>query len=317
MSAEHTDRRTHDVQVAAPAGVVYTLIADAENWPLYFSENIHAERLEFDGEHERLRVWSLLGGRLESCILGRRLDPVERRIDYRHEQLTAPLDFMAGSLDVSVEGPRASRARLRYALGVVDDRPEDLARVRRAADHNCRIHIADLKTLAEQWTRLDELTLAFEESLRVNGPPELVYDFLYRAADWPGRVPHVTGADLTEDAPGVQHLTLRTRTGHGEQTTKAVRICFPHAGRIVYKETTPAAALAAHVGEWSVVPDETGVSVSVQHRVVLREETGAAGPDRRTALADTRRQVRRTLSATSRTLLALAGQHAKSAVRML
>ncbi|MCX5096763.1 SRPBCC family protein [Streptomyces sp. NBC_00365] len=317
MSAEHADWTTHDVRVAAPAGVVYTLIADAENWPLFFSENVHVERLEFDGEHERLRMWSLMDGRLESCVMRRRLDPVERRIDYRHEQPAAPLNSMTGSLSVCAEGPRASRAQLRYALGVVDDRPDDLAWARQAADRNCRIHIADLKARAEQWTRLDELALTFEESLRVNGPPELIYDFLYRAADWPEWVPHVTRADLTEDAPGVQHLTLRTRTEHGEQTTESVRICFPHAGRIVYKETVPAAPLAAHVGEWSVVPDETGVSVSVQHRVVLREENSAAGPGGRTGLADARRQVRRTLSGASRALLALAKQHAESAVRML
>ncbi|MFE6894363.1 SRPBCC family protein [Streptomyces sp. NPDC057694] len=318
MSAEHADWTTHDVQVDAPAGVVYTLMADAENWPLYFSENVHVERLEFDGEHERLRMWALMGGRLESCIMHRRLDPVERRIDWWHEQPAAPLDFMTGALSVRAEGPRTSAAHVRHTLGVVDDRPADLAWARDAVDRNSRIHLADLKGLAERWTRLDELTLAFEVSTRVNGSPELVYDFLYRAADWPGRVPHVARAALVEDVPGVQHLILDTHTEHGAQTTESVRICFPHAGRIVYKETAPAAPLAAHIGEWSVAPDETGVSVSMRHRVALRDgHGGTAGPDGRAGLADVRRQVHRSLSEASRTLLALAKQHAESAVRML
>ncbi|MFD9393236.1 aromatase/cyclase [Streptomyces sp. NPDC060000] len=317
MSAEPAQWTTHNVRVAAPAGVVYTLIADAEKWPLYFSENIHVERLEFDGERERLRMWSLMDGRLKACILHRHLDPVRRRIDHRQEPPAAPLASMTGVLTVHDQGTHASEAELRYAFSVVDDLPHDRAWAQQAADRNSRIHLADLKRLAEHWTRLDELTLAFEESIRVNGPPELVYDFLYRAADWPGSVPHITRADLTEDAPGVQHLSLQTLTGHGAQTTESVRICFPHAGRIVYKQTVPPAALAAHTGEWSVVPDETGVTVTAQHTVVLREENLPTGPGRREGLAHARRQARRTLGAGTRALLTLARQHAQSAVRML
>ena len=71
MSVEFAEKTTHEktthkVRVSASAGVVYALFADAVNWPLYFSPSVHVERLEFDGERERLRTWCFLDGELKS-----------------------------------------------------------------------------------------------------------------------------------------------------------------------------------------------------------------------------------------------------------
>ena len=45
---------------------------------------------------------------------------------------------------------------------------------------------------------------------------EEVYEFLYRASEWPQRVPHVDRVDLTEDAPGVQVMAMDTRTAEAQ-----------------------------------------------------------------------------------------------------
>ncbi|WP_405791580.1 aromatase/cyclase [Streptomyces sp. NBC_01506] len=303
--------------MAAPAGVVYAVLADAANLPLYLSPSIHVERLQSDGERERLRMWSLVGGELKSWTSWRHLDPVRRRIEVRQEPPASPLDSMGGVFGIRGEGPHDTELELLYGFSVTDDMPEDLAWVERAADLTARAQLADLKSCAERWTRLDELMLSFEDSVRVNGPAELVYDFLYRAGDWPELVPHVTSVDLAEDTPGVQRMSLRTLTGHGSHTTESVRICFPHAGRIIFKQTAPPALLAAHTGEWLVVGDERGVSVSAKQSVVLREENITAVLGEGADLAGARRHVRRELGQDCLSLLALAKQHAESAVRML
>ncbi|WP_406415614.1 aromatase/cyclase [Streptomyces sp. NBC_00873] len=317
MSAERVDRATHHVHVAAPAGVVYAVLADAAKLPLYFSPNVHVERLEFDGERERLRMWSLMDGQLKSWTSWRHLDLVERRIEFRQELPAAPLDSIGGVLSLRGKGPYDTELELLYGFTVIDDLPDDAAWVERVAGLNSRTQLADLKSFAERWTRLDELVLSFDDSMRINGPAELVYDFLYRAGDWPELVPHVTRVGLTEDAPGVQRMTMETLTEYGSHTTESVRICFPHAGRIIYKQTATPALLAAHTGEWSVVPDETGVTVTAKQSVVLREENITAVLGEGADLAHARRHVRATLGRNCLALLTLAKQHAESAVPML
>lgn len=305
------------MQVAVPAGVVYAVLADAVRLPLCFSASVHVERLEFDSERERLRVWSLLDGQLRSWTASRRLDPVERRIEFWQERSTSPLDSMTGALSVRGHGPRDAELELQYGFSTTGDLPDDAAWAAWCADLNLRIQLADLKRFAEQWTRLDELALSFEDSIRINGPAELAYDFLYRAGDWAELVPHVARVGLTEDAPGVQRMTVETLTEHGSQTTESVRICFPHAGRIIYKRTVVAELLAAHTGEWSIVPDETGVTVTGKQSVVLREENITAVLGEGADLARARQHVRAALGSECLALLTLAKQHAESAVRML
>ncbi|NEB82533.1 cyclase [Streptomyces sp. SID14478] len=311
-------RTVHSVEVDAAAGVVYGLISDAVQWPLYFPPNVYVERLEFDGTNERLRMWATANGEVRSWISQRVQDPQERRIEFHQTLPQAPVETMHGTWVVEERPGGTSLLTLLHDFTVVGGRPEDVAWVESACDTNSRAELANIKRLAERWTRLDELVLSFEDSVRVKGPAELVYDFLYRVGDWPDLIPHVSRVDLTEDSPGVQLMSMDTLTADGStHTTESVRVCFPHAGRIVYKQTATPALMEAHTGEWSVVPDETGVTVVSQHSVVLREEavTRVLGPA--ADLTTARRYVRRALGQNSSTTLDLAREHAETAVRML
>ncbi|WP_240434819.1 SRPBCC family protein [Streptomyces sp. YIM 130001] len=305
------------MKVDAPAGVVYALIADADKWPLYFSTMIHVEQLEFDGERERLRMWSQLGGQLKSWIAYRHLDPLARRVQFWQELPAPPIRSLGGTLNVYPDGPRNSTLNVYYDYSVVDDQPESAEWARLATERHTRTQLGDIKDFAELWYRLDDLMLTFEDSVRINGPAELAYDLLYRAGDWPEHVPHIARTDLTEDTPGIQELTSQILCPGGPYTTEAVRICFPHAGRIVHKHTTPGPLLSARAGEWSVVPDETGVTVTSHQRVLLDEEHARHARHEHGSLAALRRQVRDDLGGESRTLLDLARRHAETAVRML
>ncbi|MFF6918404.1 SRPBCC family protein [Streptomyces sp. NPDC012466] len=318
MSAERVHRTTHEVTVAAPAGVVYGLISDAVRWPLFFPPNVHVEQLEFDGDSERLRMWATANGQVRSWTSRRLLDPALRRVEFRQELPAAPVQAMGGTWTVDALGADRSRLTLLHEFTVADDAPDDVAWVERATDTNSRTELDSLRRLAEQWGRLDELVLSFEDSVRVHGPAELVYDFLYRIGDWPELVPHVSRLDFTEDEPGVQVMSMDTRTADGSShTTRSVRVCFPHAGRIVYKQTATPLLMSAHTGEWSVVPDETGVTVFAQHSVVLREENIARVLGEDADLAQARRYVREALGRNSTATLELAKKHAESAVTVL
>ncbi|GHE90050.1 hypothetical protein GCM10018785_66290 [Streptomyces longispororuber] len=143
----------------------------------------------------------------------------------------------------------------------------------------------------------------------------------------------MAGARVEEPQAGIQKVTLRVhRPAAPARTVRSVRVCFPHAQRIVFKELQPRGLLAAHRGEFSVVPDPGGVTLSAQHHVVLREEAlpGAAGPARlrstdvphsaraarreQEALTQVRRQVREELGRDSRSVLQAARAHAESAM---
>ncbi|MFI2620597.1 aromatase/cyclase [Streptomyces sp. NPDC018584] len=318
VSSERVHRTAHSVEVDAGAGVVYGLISDAVQWPLYFPPNVYVERLEFDGTQERLRMWATANGEVRSWISQRVQDPQERRIEFCQTRPQAPVHTMRGSWIVEERPGGTSLLTLLHDFTVLDDRPEDVAWVTSACDSNSRAELDNVKRLAERWTHLDELIFSFEDSVRVKGPAELVYDFLYRVADWPDLIPHVSRLQLTEDSPGVQVMSMDTLTADGTaHTTESVRVCFPHAGRIVYKQTVTPALMEAHTGEWSVVPDATGVTVVSSHSVVLREEavTRVLGPA--ADLSTARRYVRQALGRNSTTTLELAKRHAESAIRVL
>ncbi|MEU3838519.1 aromatase/cyclase [Streptomyces sp. NPDC028635] len=318
MSAERVHRTTHEVTVAAPAGVVYGLISDAVQWPLYFPPNVHVEQLEFDGTRERLRMWATANGQIKSWTSRRVLDHVARRVEFRQELPAEPVQSMGGTWIVEPLGADRSKLTLLHDFTVAGDDPEAVAWVERATDGNSRAELANLRTLAEGWTKLDDLVLTFEDSVRVDGPAELVYDFLYRVADWPELVPHVSRLDVTEDEPGVQVMAMDTVTSDGStHTTESVRVCFPDAGRIVYKQTATPALMSAHTGEWNVVPDETGVTVSSRHSVVLREENIERVLGEGAGVAAARRFVREALGRNSTATMNLAKQHAESAVTVL
>ncbi|MER5950767.1 aromatase/cyclase [Streptomyces sp. NPDC001904] len=318
MSAERVHRTTHEVSVDAPAGVVYGLIGDAVTWPLFLPPSIHVEQLEFDGRSERLRMWVRASGEITSWTSRRTLDPARRRIDFHHELPAAPARSLAGTWQVQALAADRSRLTLSHHYTLTGDDPRQAAWLEAAVDTNSRTQLDRIGRLARRWDRLDALVLAFEDSVRVNGPAELLYDFLYRIGDWPQQLPHVTRLTHTERTPGIQETTMDTRTADGTRhTAESVRICFPHAGRIVYQQSSTDPLIAAHTGEWSVVPDERGVTVTAHHQVLLHEEAIAAELGPHADLAAARRHVRRVLGGHSTTTLQRAKSYAQNAVTVL
>ncbi|MFJ8166676.1 aromatase/cyclase [Streptomyces sp. NPDC096136] len=318
MSGERVQHTSYSVDVAAPAGVVYALLADTTQWPLFVPPSIHVERLDFDGTRDRFGMWATAGGTVTSWVSRRSLDPARRTIDFHQEVPAPPATAMSGRWEVAELGGGRSRLTLHHRFAVADGDRAGARWLAEATDGNSHAELEQLKRTAEQWSALDGLLLTFEDSVRVQGPPELVYDFLYRAEDWPLHLPEITRAQVSEHRTGVQLLDLATRAADGTaDTSESVRVCLPHAGRIVYKRTRTPRLLAAHTGEWSVDPDETGVTAVASHRVLLRPEDiePVLGPG--ADLARARDHVRRSLGGTCTRILHLARRHAETAVPTL
>ncbi|MFJ5281412.1 SRPBCC family protein [Streptomyces parvulus] len=309
-------RMAQHTPVDAPAGVLYGLIADALRWPVFLPPTLHVEQLEFDGESERLRMWVTAGGEIRSWTTHRVLDPVAHRVEFRQEVLPRPVTSMGGSWSVEPRGPERSLVTLRNDFAVRDNARTDVDWVKRATTDNSRAALANLRRLAERWRRLDHLVLSLEDTASVDAPAEDVYGFLHRFGNRPDALPGALALDIREHTPGVQLMTVR-RPGRdgGARTTESVRIGFPHAGRIVYKDTLDTgqpALLAAHTGEWSVEPDAhgEGVTLVARHHAVLDEDavrqSYGDGPD---ALARARQDLRTELARDSAHALRLAKEH--------
>jgi aromatase len=338
MSSPRVDPSEHTVAVAAPAGVVYGMLADAARWPVFLPGPVHVERLDFDGAEERLRLWEVADGRVRSCHARRVLQPHSRSIAFEQQDTVYPYTTVAGVWRVRPAGEERCLLTLRHEQSPTGPRTTAAASARtfaaprpsggpalpsaggaQQAGAVVRAQLAQVREMAERWADLDELLLSFEDSVRVEGPAELVYEFLYDIAGWPERLPHVEWVRVREDAPGIQLTAMDTCAAPDGRTvtTEGVRLCFPHAGRIVYKETVTPALIAAHSGEWSLVPDASGVRVVCARQVMLRAE--AVGPvlGEGTSLLEARRYVREWLGHAGTEALGLAKWHAESAVRRL
>ncbi|WP_415940297.1 SRPBCC family protein [Streptomyces sp. 039-1] len=279
MSGERVRRLRHSAEVAAPAEVVYALLADAVRRPLYSAGVVHVERMDAEGDRERLRVWEHAGGRVRCSLWARVAHPDELRIEFWRLSGEAPIASMAGQLSVSeaAGGHRCVVSVVHEFTVAAGSHGVEAARAALAAGDNARSALRSVRRIAEGRGGSRQRVLRFQESLRIEGPGEVVYDFLYRAGDWAGRVPQVRHVELSEISPGIQCVDYRLRLpDHTVRATRSLRLCFPHAGRIVYKTTMPWAPVAAHTGEWSVLPDEHGVRVVAEHTVLLDEH---APPD--------------------------------------
>ncbi len=257
---------------------------------MFLPPTLHVEQLEFDGRSERLRMWVTANGEIRSWTTRRVLDPVAHRVDFRQEVLPRPVTSMGGSWTVEPRGPERSVVVLSNDFAVDGNARADVDWVKRATSANTRAALDNLRRLAERWRRLDELVLSFEDCVHAAAPPEPVYAFLHRFGDRDDAVPGATGIDIVERAPGVQLMTVELAGPDGTtRTTESVRIGFPHAGRIVYKDvrdTEQPALLAAHTGSGRSNPTPTAPASPSRHATTPSStRTGCAGA---TATARTR-----------------------------
>ncbi|MFJ8888482.1 SRPBCC family protein [Streptomyces sp. NPDC102402] len=281
----------HRTEVEAPAGLVYGLLADAVQWPLYVPDTVYVERLASGGAGERLRRWDTTGGVPRSRTLRRVLDTALRRIAFCGEDPADPGRTPSGSWTVEALG--AERARLTLEVDApapAGSRSPEAVAAWDGAVAALREETGHLARLAANWARLDELVLCFEDSVRIDAPPQQVYDLLESPGSRPYRVRAVP--------PG------------------SVRIRLPGRGLIVHKQLRTPVPLAVHTGVWTVADGGAGTTVlTSRHGVVLRTGpvTGLFGPD--ATFETARRRVRRNLGRRSAAVMEQVRRYAEEGRR--
>ncbi|MCP2262595.1 aromatase [Streptoalloteichus tenebrarius] len=265
-------RTEHEITIAASASEVYQLIADVTRWPVVFGPTVHVEHLERSATRERFRIWATAKDEVKTWTSVRELDPVARTIAFRQEVSQPPVARMGGRWRMEAVAAGRTRVVFGHTYRAIDDDPDSLAWIDEVVDRNSRVELAGLQSAAERGRALDELSLTFEDTVRMAGPRAAAYDFVREAAEWPRRLPHVARLALTEDEPGVQVMEMDTIRPDGTvHTTRSVRICFPQE-KIVYKQLVPPALLSAHTGCWLFEETGDGVAVTSRHTVVVDPE---------------------------------------------
>ncbi|MFI6497897.1 aromatase/cyclase [Nonomuraea typhae] len=305
MTTTHTAE--HVIAIEAEPGEVYRLIADVTGWHLLFEPTIHVEHLGRTGREERFRIWATANDGVLSWTSRRELDEEAGRIRFWQEVSQHPVESMWGEWCFEPVGG-GTRVRLLHHYRVVGDDPEDGKWVEQAVDRNSIKELNALREAAEQGAERSRLGLTFEDTLRIQAPADQVYDFLYRAQDWPQLLPHVATVSLREETPGLQVLEMETLSPDGHRhATKSIRVCSPGES-IVYKQIRVPALLTLHTGRWTVREEGAGtVAVTSQHSVMVDPAAISRVLGESAGVAEALAYARRALSTNSLTTL----RHAK------
>ncbi|MEU9673658.1 aromatase/cyclase [Streptomyces parvus] len=308
MSGPQVHEVEHEITVDASAKAVYGLLEEVENWPQIFPPSVLVERVEREGEHERIRIWATANGAAKTWTSRRRLVPAAGRIEFRQEVSSPPVAAMGGAWIVEPLGEDCCRVRLLHDYRAVEDDPGALEWISTAVDRNSRAELDALKSEAEAALHGSQERLVFEDTTRIAGRVEDVYAFINEAHLWPERLPHVARVNFTDD-DGLQLLEMDTRAVDGStHTTTSVRVCIA-PDRIHYKQTQLPALMTLHTGQWRFEEDADGVRATSQHTVSINEANIAAvlGPE--ATLEDGRAMVRKALGTNSLSTLAQAKAH--------
>lgn len=303
----------HEITIGAPAAAVYQLLADVTNWPRIFPPTIHVDRVEAEGNEEKIRIWATANGQPKNWTSRRTLDPEGLRITFRQEVPAEPVKHMGGTWIIEALGAEQSRVRLLHDYSAINDDAHDLLWIERAVDKNSTSELAALKTNVElaHAAETEELTFSFVDTVQIAGNAKDAFDFINEADRWAERLPHVAVVRLAEDTPGLQELEMDTRAKDGSvHTTKSYRVVFPHH-KIAYKQVTLPALMTLHTGEWTFEENEGGFAASSQHTVTINTDNIARilGPE--ATVADARAYVHTALSTNSSATLAHAKAYAE------
>lgn len=303
MAQEHIHRAEHSCVVAAPAGIVYDLVADVTRWPVVFGPSVHVEVLERGADRERFQLWAIANGEVKNWTSQRTVDRVGLRIRFRQERSQPPVASMGGEWEFVALAEDRTKVVLRHDFAAVDDASDAVDWITRALDHNSDAELQAMRRVAEFGHPLDDLIFSFSDSVEVDGEVEDAYEFVHQAQEWPQLLPHVQEVSI-EEQDNVQDMRMLTQAADGSvHATKSVRVCFQNE-LIVYKQTETPALLTGHSGQWTFAKTPSGSSVTATHTVALNPAVLRDVLGEQATLADARTFARAALGGNSRITLA-------------
>jgi C7-C12 aromatase (ARO/CYC) len=290
---------THIVEekilISAPVQVVRDLVADLAGWSQLHPPAAHAELLQRDEAGDLIQRWYVTGHDTVRTWRERRRVPDDgQSITFAHEP----------------QPDTTTLVWLRHRFTLLDLDSAEAARQIDLLREDSRAELETLRYAAEHQDELRQLIISFEDPLFVAGSVQDAYTYLYEAAKWPERIPHVARLELTERVPNIQFFDMDTISADGSKhTTRSVRICLPYR-KIIYKQTRPPATMTAHTGHWLFTETPEGVIVSARHTATIRPE-GLHLLGEGTTVSGARRYLRKVLSANSMGNLRLSKEYAE------
>jgi aromatase len=112
----------------------------------------------------------------------------------------------------------------------------------------------------------------FSDSIEIEAAPEVPYQLIWRAEDWPTLLPHVNRIRLLEEREGFQRFEMETTGAAGLHVTESIRQSdFPR--EIRYEQLTTPPMLGEHRGRWVFEATPAGVRVTSEHTIRIRPES--------------------------------------------
>ncbi|WP_329410094.1 SRPBCC family protein [Nocardia vinacea] len=265
-TTEYTTR--HVVDIAAPAAHIYTVIADAENWPIIFPPAVHVRREPRPGGIEVLDIWATAHDKVKAWRSQRELDATNRTVTFCQLVTAPPVASMSGTWRIETNESGTSTVILDHRFTAVADEPDSVTWIEQALDTNSTAELAAVEATVLGRQDGSVVTLAFSDSVTIRSAAQPVFDFLYRADLWPERLPHVSRVALSyiDDA---QVLEMDTTTDTGEaHTTRSYRVATDRF-ELAYKQTVLPEGFLAHHGKWTLAETADETLATSHHRVQL------------------------------------------------
>jgi aromatase len=290
----------HQIKVAAPARAVYDLVADIGAWPRIFPTFVHLEHWGTVGDRERVGMWTTSNDEIHHWVTLRTTHPEQLRIDYRPEAAPPPMTQLDRTLLVESLSDKDSLVRLLHTCRLAGDEKTVADSVRRMTDEVSNAELAALKAAAE---RPGELLMTFDDTVRIKGSAQEVFDFLRAAQHWHERLPHVSRVSLREEVADLQLLEMDTlEKNGGTLTTKMARVCLPNRG-IVFKHLLLPQLGESHTVRWLIEESGDGVVVTSEHAVVINEAGVARMPGGDAGLDEAKAFIHNELTTKTRLIL--------------
>ncbi|WP_053847766.1 SRPBCC family protein [Streptomyces sp. NRRL B-24085] len=230
---------THELTAAAPARLLFDLVADVVEAPQYFATHLHAEIVRAESaERDLVARWVIDGGAPRGWRLWRVRDTENLLISFEHETPRPPLTAMRGEWRFERLADGGTRLRVRHSFEPAEGAgPAAADKVARQLDDNVPRQLAGIARLAGSIEALRRDTLTSVRTVRVQAPREEV------AARAAGTLPD-----------GAAHW-----------------VCVePSEGRLVFKRHTELAPqLHASTGEFGFTEEQGGTTVRLRRTVTL------------------------------------------------
>lgn len=297
-------RAEHRAVLAAPADLLYQLVADATAAPLVFPTTVHVEQVQRGAGAERIRIWAAYGDDLRSWTSHRLLRPDLRRVSFQQDVPEPPVAFMRGEWRLEPLGADRTEVVLRHAYRAVDDDPAGLAWIGELADRISTGQLAALGAAAARAGTTGEPRLTVEDSAELSCPARVAYGFVQDLTGWVGPVPGVERVTVRRADGDLQVVDLVGVSPDGtRRESRLARVGIPPL-RIAFKDLRPAPGLvAAHAGRWRFEPVTGGCRVTVRHDLAIDYAAVPATLGAAATPADARAHVRQTVRAASAAVL--------------